>query len=620
MVARKTNIFSFIIFLIFAVTILTVNLLKPPKNILTYDTFGYYLYLPGAFIYDQLEFTDQSKLEKLNEEYNITSTFYQFVRAPNMKYLDKYTMGLAYLYTPFFLVAHIVASAGGFPLDGLSPPYQHAMLAGGLIYSLLGVWVLRRVLLRYFSDVQAAVTMALVIFGTNYIYDAAFKGVMPHNLLFTAYAFLIWFTIRYFESRKLKFGILIGFTAGLLILSRPSEIVCLFIPLLWGVTGKSSFLERLHSWREHLRPLLVAGVCIFLVWIPQLIYWKSVTGHFLFYSYDNPGEGFDFLGPHTWQVLFSFRKGWLVYTPVMAFAIIGLYHLFKKNKGIFWPVFIFFLLNLYLVSSWSCWWYSESFGQRALIQSYAVMALPMGFFVEFILDQSKKWLKGLMLLLALALIALNGFQIWQLRHGVLDASRMTRAYYFSTFGKTAVTKEQKKLLIIQRPSTSREFMTNEEHYNRREAPILDFEDLSTEKGDRKMHYDSTVVLSGKYSFRLDSSWAYSPGFDRKFRDVVKEDYAWIRASVSIYPTADIKANDALLVMTFDHGGRYYKYRGVRMSEPEFGVKPGQWNTITMDYITPEVRSKRDGISIYVWYQGKAPLYVDDLKVEVFEEK
>jgi hypothetical protein len=57
-----------------------------------------------------------------------------------------------------------------------------------------------------------------------------------------------------------------------------------------------------------------------------------------------------------------------------------------------------------------------------------------------------------------------------------------------------------------------------------------------------------------------------------------------------------------------------------MSEPEFGARPGQWNRITMDYITPEVRAGRDNLSVYAWYQGKEPVYVDDLQVEVFEKK
>jgi hypothetical protein len=617
---RNKNIASLFILLSFAATILSVNILNPPRQILTYDTFGYYLYLPGIFIYDQLEYSDPSKLEELNEQYGFTTTFYQFVRAPNMKYLNKYSMGLAFLYLPFFLIAHLIANLAGFPADGLSPPYQYSLLVGGFIYSIIGVFILRKVLLRYFSDLQVAITLALLIFGTNYIYDAIFKGMMPHSMLFSVYALLIWLTIRWHEKPTLKYAVYIGLTAGLLILARPSEIVCMIIPLLWGVTGKESFKHRIVFWKKNIRHLIVAAGCVFMVWIPQMIYWKAITGSFLFYSYANPGEGFDFLSPHTWHVLFSFRKGWLIYSPIMVFALSGFYLLYKKNRELFWPLIIFFILNLYLVSSWTNWWYAESFGQRALIQSYAVMAVPLGFFVQHILDNRRKWLKVLILALSLVFIALNGFQIWQLRHGILDASRMTRAYYFSIFGKTSVTEDQKKLLIIERPSTSREFFMDEENYEKIELAFLGFEEKESDVGKRKEHYDSLVVQSGKYSFRMDSTWGFSPGYDIRFKDMTDKDHVWIRASVSIFPTADTRSNDALLVVTFNHKGRYYKYRGVRMSEPEFDVKPGQWNRVTMDYITPEVRSKRDKLSIYVWYQGNKPFYVDDLKVEVFERK
>jgi hypothetical protein len=350
-----------------------------------------------------------------------------------------------------------------------------------------------------------------------------------------------------------------------------------------------------------------------------MIYWKVITGSFLFYSYANPGEGFDFLSPHTWHVLFSFRKGWLIYSPIMVFALAGFYFLYKKNRGLFWPMIIFFMLNLYVVSSWTNWWYAESYGQRALIQSYAVLAIPMGFLIQDVFTWGRTWLRAGFLFFALLLIAFNGFQIWQLRHGILDASRMTGAYYFATFGKTEVTDEQKKLLIIERPSTSREFFTDEENYEKRELAFLGFEKKDYDEGIRQAHYDSMVFNSGKYSFRLDSNWGYSPNYDIKFKDLTKKDHVWVHASVNIFPTSDIHAHDALLVVTFSHRGKYYKYRGVRMSEEGFNVKPGQWNTITLDYITPEVRSKRDNLSIYVWYHGKEPLYVDDLVVEVFEK-
>jgi len=57
---------------------------------------------------------------------------------------------------------------------------------------------------------------------------------MTHNYLFTAYALILWLTMRWHEVYKIKYLILMGIICGLTILSRPTEFVCLIIPLLWG--------------------------------------------------------------------------------------------------------------------------------------------------------------------------------------------------------------------------------------------------------------------------------------------------------------------------------------------------------------------------------------------------
>jgi hypothetical protein len=220
-------------------------------------------------------------------------------------------------------------------------------------------------------------------------------------------------------------------------------------------------------------------------------------------------------------------------------------------------------------------------------------------------------------LLAVFFFSLNSFQIWQLHHGILDASRMTRDYYFATFGRTSVKPGQKDLLIIQRPSTSREYLPADKNFDSR---ILSLVDMENPKGGKESYYDTSIVHSGKYSFRMDSNMIYSPGFSIKFNEMTKKDYAWVRATAYVYPTADIVGQDALLVITCLHRNKQYKYRGVRISEKKFNVIPNQWNKVTMDYITPEVRSVLDRVSVYFWYRGKANFYVDDILFEVFEEK
>jgi hypothetical protein len=40
----------------------------------------------------------------------------------------------------------------------------------------------------------------------------------------------------------------------------------------------------------------------------------------------------------------------------------------------------------------------------------------------------------------------------------------------------------------------------------------------------------------------------------------------------------------------------------------------------MYYLTPESPDPEDIIQVYVWYRGKKELYLDDLKIDLFEPK
>ena len=151
----------------------------------------------------------------------------------------------------------------------------------------------------------------------------------------------------------------------------------------------------------------------------------------MFNSYSsNPAEGLNFLHPYILEVLFSFRKGWFIYTPIMLFAVIGFIALYKNSKIIFFALLVYTLLNFYIVSSWSCWWYAASYSSRALIPSYAFMSITLGFFIKSVLD---KKIKFVLIPLFFILIALNLFQTWQSSVGILDSARMTRPLYKSIF-------------------------------------------------------------------------------------------------------------------------------------------------------------------------------------------
>jgi len=609
----KNSNFRFVLLtaLLIAVFMGVLKYHHPHRNYMAHDNFGTYLYLPGLFIYNDLGWENFETLEKINEKYNNTPTWYQFHKAETGYWINRFLMGMAMLFAPFFFIGHAVALNTYYPADGFSAPYQVALVWGGFVYLLIGLFFMSKILARLFPLKTAIFTLIAVYLGTNLLFFAALGNDSPHVYLFSLYCLLIWFTMKWHDQPKIKYAIVIGLVLGILIIARPTEIFAVFIPLLWNITDKDSLKAKFLLVKKHFSHFLILALMMFIIALPQLIYWRIYTGSFFFSPMTDPSQGFDFLKPHFYAALLGFRKGIFIYSPMILLAYIGLFFLYKNKKTLFWPVTVFVVLNTYLLSSHSG---LISFGWRAFVQSYAVLTIPLGFFIDAILRKKLPVRIGFVLIF-IFLIALNLFQSWQLTAGVLHGSRMTRAYYFAVFGKTEATAEDRKLLLIERSADARDLFKNEEEY---ESRVEIFNDFETHDERFKGYYDTTHSFSGRYSMRMDSTHRFSPAVRIPYKEITQHDHAWVRASVWVYPVADPLTHEAMLVMTFNHKGNNYKYRAASINLPEYDLKMNTWNLISWDYLTPEPRRRTDQLHTYLWYRGKAPFYIDDFKIEIFE--
>ncbi len=600
---------SFVTLIIIMIAYTSLRVTNPQKNYMCFDNFGYYMYLPSLFINNDLGISDKSYLEKINNQYDNTPTYYQFEPVKG-QWIIRFFMGISVMMLPFFFIGHLIALLTAFPADGFSLPYHWSLMMGGLFYTLIGMFFFRKVLLHFFNDRVTSLLMILIYFGSILFFFAVYGNDVPHVYIFTLYSIILWLTIRWHEKQKLKYAVFLGLIIGLTLLVRPSELICVFIPLLWGVKGLPSFIRKLQLFLKYYKHVTIALLMSLLVCGPQFIYWKTYTGDWIYFAYTDPGSGFDFLSPHLERALIGFRKGWLIYSPLMVFSLIGFYNLYKWKKDVFFPIFIYTLLNIYIISSFSS---MISYGYRAFVESHAVLALPLGFFITDIMKGRLKILRYLFLFIFILIIAYNQFTSWQIKHGIIHGSRMTPEYYFAVFGKTDITREDQKLLLVNRSINGVEKIKNEENYNKR---LLDSVSFETVKRKTSGYYDSTISHSGKYSFRMDSTMIYSPKVQCPFHEITDHYYAWIRSSVYIYPTSEMKSEDLFLVTHFLYNSRPHKYR--TSSNRGKKLKVNQWNKMDMDYLTPEMRSRDEICRIYIWYRGKEIIYIDDLKVEIFE--
>ena len=420
----KSPSFYSILFIATVLIWINFNIRKWKENdVIKSDVVSYYAYLPAFVIENSpdLSFTDGK------EEFYTNHNRYWPQIAPNGKKVIKTTMGMAFLYSPFFLIAHTEAKMKGLPQDGFSQPYHKWIHLSGVFYCLIGLIFLRKILLKFYNEIITTIVLLLLVFGTNLFHYTTAEAALSHAPDFALIAIFIYTSMNWLEDKQLSTSVFLGLIFGLIILIRPVNILIAIFPLLYNVTSFSSFRLRIKSLFLEWKPLLIITVFSFAVFFPQMIYWKYITGSWLFNSY--VGEQFYFLNPHILEGFFSYRKGWLLYTPLMIFSITGFYFLYKNQRNFFLPVIVFFVINCYVVFSWWCWWYGGSMGMRPMIDSYALMAIPLAALIRWVLIKRKAILTITFSLIALIFTALNVFQSWQLRNGIIHWDSMTKESY-----------------------------------------------------------------------------------------------------------------------------------------------------------------------------------------------
>jgi len=407
---------------------------------ISWDVSGYYHYLPGLFIYHDLK--NQTWMEEINKKYLPSPAYDQaFVHEPSGNKVNKHPIGQAVLYSPFFFLGHAYAKlTNAYPADGYSKPYQVAIWFGSLLFCVLGLILLRRVLLYYFDETITAWTILAIGLVTNYMEYASITNAMNHGWLFTLLCALILFSIQFYKKADWKSACGIGLSLGLAVLTRPTEIIWIWIPLLWGLTSlkeRSSFF--ISNWKKILMSLIIFSSILSI----QLIYWKYVANEWVIYTYGD--QGFDWFHPAIKRALFGANIGWWTYTPIMFMAMFGWFGIYNKHKSIFWSLFITSTLAIYITLCWKHFESGGGLGQRNLIQIYPLMAFPLAMCITWILKlNAGRWIW-------IGIFLINTYyNAWWTHQahkgGFFQAGQMNRHYFLKVVGRLHPNKDYFKLL------------------------------------------------------------------------------------------------------------------------------------------------------------------------------
>ena len=415
------------------------NAINKDDQPIFYDVLSYYEYLPAVFIHGDLSF-------KFLESGKVDSSvvpLYWTKQLGNGKKLIKTTMGWAYLNIPAFFVGHLAAKLLGYNPDGFSKPYQVAVAFNVVLFVIIGLYSLLEILQVYFSARVSVISLFVITFGTNLFHYTVCANPVTHGYNFTLITLFLFVTIQWFASFRVKYLYCMVLLFCLILLIRPTNFIIAVIPLLFAV-HRANFIRTQFDWiRKYKLHILLAGILGFLVVFPQLLYWKIQTGSWIFNSY--VGERFIWDRPMVYEFLFSFRKGWFLYTPMMLFALIGFVMKKEQLNNLLPQIFILLVVVVWMNSCWWCWWFGGSFGARTMVDFYGLFALPLAIFIEYTVSKHYM-LKICTFTVFLFLIYVNIFQSYQVLTSLIHWDGMTKAAYWEVFLKNTYPQNYEKLL------------------------------------------------------------------------------------------------------------------------------------------------------------------------------
>jgi hypothetical protein len=358
----------------------TYNWLTP----LWADQAGYYVYLPALFVYHfDAASLPENIAEKTGDGFSIDTV--------NNKVITRYTSGVAIMQAPFFILIHKLVGFLDQPQDGFSGIYHKVPDLAALFYCVLGVFFLWKFLGFYFNQRIVLFTVLAVFFGTNLYYYAVDSTGMSHIYSFALFAIAAWLSKKILDNNLQKWRLYFiawSLVFALIVLVRPTNI--LLFPFLFLIDCQSlnEFKQRIRRFLT-VQNVFILFVAFLIVFIPQFLYWKYVSGSFIHYSYE--GYGFaNWKSPKIPELWFSPNNGLFLYSPLYLASIVGSVFMIKHKNTNGWLLMLTFLVLTYVFASWFIFSFGCGFGSRNFVEYIVIFALPLGYLVERISIFSKK--------------------------------------------------------------------------------------------------------------------------------------------------------------------------------------------------------------------------------------
>jgi hypothetical protein len=387
------------------------------------DGVGYYAYARALLIEHNLDFTEDYRhanesfrSPRLDENDQPKSDF----RTPTGHLDNHFTVGPAILWSPFLIFVHIgvlLARALGYSVaaDGFSTPYRIAMAFATAFYAFLGLLLAFRLARQYVEERWALLATIAIWWASSLPVYMYFNPSWSHAHSAFAVALFLWYWHETLSSRSLRQWVILAVIAGLMLNVYYANAMVLAVVAIEALRqyyaafqsdvspGPNSTPRISELLFRHFLFASVLLICLLPTFITRYIVYGGA-----FNSGYVPLRDWLWSSPVFFSVLFSSNHGLLAWTPILIFAIAGLFIFWRKERRVGTPLLAAFFAFYLFISCYPDWAGISSYGNRFFVSLTPFFVLGFAIF----LDRAAKLFHSRRAALAAACALLAVFTLW----------------------------------------------------------------------------------------------------------------------------------------------------------------------------------------------------------------
>lgn len=534
------------------------------------DGNDYYSYLMSIFIDKNLGHQDTSPW---------------FVIQTPTGTINVHMIGVSLMLLPFFLIGLLWSNIGGYDINGISEPFQKMISIGALFYLMMGLYFIRRILLKQnYSEKTVAIVLLLIFSGTNLLNYAINEPTMSHVYSFALIAAFLYGTFKMMTQPSAKNFIFTAIVSALIVLIRPTNILIVFIIPLWFKSWNEFTSAIKNIYIQHKVKVIVAKLVFFGVLFLQSIVWFFQNGKLLQWSYKD--NGMYLFSPNTIKMLFGFNAGFFIYTPLCLLLLFGLFPMYKDNRYHFMVLSLFFLFTFYFLSCHWAYTYFDGLSIRALVDFLPVFAISGAALVN---QAFKTKLKSLVLSGISITVLFNLMICYQYKAGIIPPAGMNYEKFKYILFKT----------------------------DKRYAGVLggcnDITPYSKKHPEAALSFESTFNETENFNYN-DKEYGVAYEVPQLGFTTSK---IYVKVQLRRKEAIINSSENALLVLHIearDKSSRNFQCYKLNDTPSESCCEWQTWDyAVTMD---GKIQAG-DKFIVYIWNKEKKEFYIDDFKVEVY---